>query len=180
MNPRRFAKLAAILVLGACLPTHAAPPKEAFAVFTQKDPGFTETITLYTDGRYEQVETQDAKPLYRAGSLHSPVAATAGFFEPGRGGTWLILDKQGGVPISYKPGDSFPATAVIELKGAMPFGLSWENQLPYNLHGDRYLQATLFQDTRAQSIKPAAAPPAQLARRGVIVFGSPLPDLVRP
>ena len=36
--------------LAARLPVQAAPPQPVVAVFTQSDPQFAETITLYADG----------------------------------------------------------------------------------------------------------------------------------
>lgn len=151
MNIRRSVSLIALLGISACLPTLAGPPKDKFAVFTQKDPGFTETITLYTDGKYEQKETQSETAPYRLGSIHGPAFPTPALpylWGSSRDGAWHLLDKEGGVPVAYKPGDSFPATAVIELKSAMPFGFVWDNQSPFPMHGDRYLEAGLFQITK--------------------------------
>ena len=146
MNRRNFAQLIALLALGisTCLAAQAGPPKTPLAAFTQKDPGFTETITLFADGKYQQEEIQETKPLYHAGSLHAPAASTSGLSEPARGGAWYLLDKEGGVPISYKPGENFPAGAIIKLRNAMPFGLVWDNQSPFGMHGDRDLEAKLF------------------------------------
>ncbi len=146
-----FAALAALSFFAACLPAPADPPKDKLAVFTQKDPGFAETITLFADGRYEQTETESAKPLYRAGTRHAPAAPDTGIVLP-RKFTWRLLDK-GGAPLAWKPGNPFPAAAVVELKDAMPFGFVWENQSPFGMHGTRRLDAALF--TLA---KPAAAP----------------------
>ena len=176
MKTRRSPSLIVLPILGisACLPALAGPPKDKFAVFTQKDPGFTETITLFTDGRYKQEETQSEDAPYRLGSLHGPafpLPALPFLWGGSRDGGWLILDKEGGVPILYKPGEKFPATAVIELKSAMPFGFVWDNQSPFGMHGDRYLEAGLGQMT---------APPAQPLRSGVLTPGSPLPPLVKP
>lgn len=140
-----------ILGIGACLPAAAGPPKDKLAVFTQTDPGFTETITLYTDGRYKQEETQSETASYRLGSIHGPAVpmpAFPGLWGSSRDGAWHLLNKEGGVPVAYKPGDSFPRTAVIELKSAMPFGFVWDNQSPFPMHGDRYLEADLFQLTK--------------------------------
>lgn len=180
MNTRRFTPLVTLLILGASVPSQAGAPKDPFVVFTQKDPVFTETITLYTDGRYKQEETQSQAKSYRLGSLHKvtlPDPDLPHLWDMvGRGGGWLLLDKEGGVPIIYKPGENFPANAVVELKNAMPFGLSWENQQPDRLHGTRYLEASLFQSIKLQTIKPAG----MLAHNGAIVPGSPLPNLVRP
>ena len=145
MNTRHFTRLIALslLAVGACVPALAGPPKDKFAVFTQKDPGFTETITLYTDGRYKQEETQSRDTPYSRNSHH-----IFGLPDPwskfSTGGAWHLLDKEGGVSILYKPGGSLPATAVIELKSAMPFGFVWANQSPRGMHGDRYLEAKLF------------------------------------
>ena len=176
MKTRRSLRLIALMVLGisACFPSLAGPPKDKFAVFTQKDPGFTETVTLYTDGRYKQEETQSEDVPYRLGSLHGPAFPMPAlpFLSGGsRGGVWHLLDKEGGIPIPYKPGEEFPATAVIELKSAMPFGLVWDNQSPFGMHGDRYLEAGLFQMT---------APPAQPLRSGILTPGSPPPPLIKP
>ena len=176
MNTRHCTCLIALslLAVGACLSAQAGPPKNKFAVFTQKDPGFAETITLYTDGRYKQEETQSEEKPYRLGSLHKltlPLPALPYLWGGSRGGAWLLLDKEGGVPLLYKPGESFPATAIIELKSAMPFGFVWDNQSPFGMHGDRYLEASLFQVT---------APPVQPARSGILTPGSPLPPLIKP
>lgn len=174
MHIRRAAALAAFLVLGAGVSAQAGPPKDKFAVFTQKDPGFTETITLYADGRYEQKETQSNTLVYHLGSLHSPafpVPASPGVWGGIRGGEWHLLDREGGISILYKPGGTFPASAVIELKGAMPFGFVWDNQSPFPMRGDRYLEAGLFQ---------VAAPIVQPTRSGILTPGSPLPPLIKP
>lgn len=176
MHTHHFISLIVLPILGinASLPASADPPKDKLAVFTQKDPGFIETVTLYTDGRYQQEETQSEDAPYRLGSLHGPafsMPALPFLWGGSRGGGWLILDKEGGAPILYKPGEKFPETAVIELKSAMPFGFVWDNQLPFPMHGDRYLEAGLFQMT---------VPPAQPIRSGILTPGSPLPPLIKP
>ena len=173
MNIRHSLRLIALTVLGlsACLPAPAGPPKDKFAVFTQKDPVFTETITLYTDGRYKQEETQSQAKPYQTGSIHGLTLPYLG--GASRGGAWLLLDKEGGVPLSYKPGESFPTIAVIELKSAMPFGFVWDNQSPFGMHGDRYLEAGLFQVT-------APPPSVQPIRSGILTPGSSLPPLIKP
>ncbi len=147
-----FLKLAAgtlvFLSLGAALSAQAGTPKTIVAVFSEDDPQFAETITLYADGKYQQAETEKKTNLYRPNSVHGyGLPAPAGpdiFHDLKRKGTWRVLDK-GGQPIAFKTLASLPKDAVIEVKGAMPFGITWERQLPYFSHGDRTLSASSFQ-----------------------------------
>ena len=179
-----FRKCIPVAVLAFCGLTTAAQadaPKAVIAIFSQKDPAFSETVTLYADGSYQQAELQlQAKP-YRTASLPAPAPSGPFVFPDGsvlagnwrnykRGGAWHLLDK-GGLPIAFKPGTAVPMSAVVELKSAMPFGFTWDNQLPYNLHGDRVLPANEFQFAAS----PAAPPPSPK----VLVFGGTLPPLVK-
>ena len=141
-------------VLGAAPSASAGRPKVVVAIFTQSDFDFSETITLYGDGKYRQEEKQKEEPK-DAGSRHgfslrdlflpdlSP-ALPASLREPKREGTWRTLDKVGGTPVLLKAGSALPPGAVVEMKGAMPFGLTWDNRLPYTLFGDRAVAAGAF------------------------------------
>jgi len=148
-----FRKLAAVALalfsFGTVIAAQAGPAKTIVAVFSEEDTQFAETITLYSDGRYQQAETEKKKSLYRPNSIH-------GLGLPGvpnllndlkRNGTWRVLDKEGGQPIVFKTLASLPKDAVIEVKGAMPFGITWEHQSPYFSHGNRTLPASSFQAT---------------------------------
>ena len=179
---RKCIPLAILAFYGLSIAAQADAPKAVVAVFSQKDPAFSETITLYADGSYQQSELQlQAKP-YRIAPVHPPIASGPVVFPDGsilagdwrnykRGGAWRLLDKEGGLPIAFKPGTSVPVSAVVELKSAMPFGFTWDNQLPYNLHGDRVLPANEFQF----AVLPAAPSPSPK----VLVFGGALPPLVK-
>ncbi len=148
-----FRKLAAVALalfsFGTAVSAQAGPVKTIVGVFSEEDPQFAETITLYSDGKYQQAETVKKTSLYRPNSIH-------GLGLPGvpnllndlkRNGTWRVLDKEGGQPIVFKTLASLPKDAVIEVKGAMPFGITWEHQSPYFSHGDRTLPASSFQVT---------------------------------
>ena len=141
---------------GIAISAHADQPKTIIAIFSQKDSVFSETIILYANGKYQQSETQKRTELYRPYSVHGPCfpnpAPPYSLQNPKREGTWRILDKAGGLPVAIKMGDGFPENMVVELKGAMPFGMTWDNVLPYTSHGDRVLPTASFQ----------AAPPAPL------------------
>ena len=168
----------AVLSFAALSMTSLAAPKETakkIAVFSQKEAAFSETITLYADGKYKQTEKQTADKPYHVSSSRIPTAPTGSFPDPfsdfSRGGAWHLLDKEGGSEIIYKPGAKLPDTAVIALRGAMPFGFVWENHSPLFLHGDRSLPAKLFEFTPT---------PAQAADSSIIALSSPLPPLVKP
>lgn len=155
-----FLKLAAgtlaVLSLGAVLSAQADPPKTIVAVFSEEDAQFAETITLYADGMYQQAETEKKATLYRPYPVLGPLPASPVLLpltpdllkrqrDPKRTGTWRVLDKEGRQPLAFKTLASLPKDAVIEVKGAMPFGLTWERQRPYLLRSDRTLPASDFQ-----------------------------------
>ncbi len=154
---RHCAPLIAFSLFGAvCLPAQAAPPKPIAGVFSQSDPQFSETITLYADGSYQQAETEKRMDLYQKYSVYSGcgplqnISSPEPFLlklqlDPKRNGTWRVLDKEGGQPIVFKTFVDLPEDAVIEVKGAMPFGITWERQFPYQSHGTRILSASEFQ-----------------------------------
>ncbi len=160
---RHFAPLMALPLYGTvCLPSQAAPPKTIAAVFSEDDAQFAETITLYADGKYQQAETEKKMDLYEKYSVYSVsgpiqnISSPEPFLlksqlDPKRNGTWRVLDKEGGQPIVFKTLTDLPEDAVIEVKGAMPFGITWERQSPVQSHGTRILPASEFQ----------AAPPAK-------------------
>ncbi len=160
MNSRRhisgIAATAALLCLGAAIPAHAGPPKTTVAVFSEEDAQFAETITLYSDGKYQQAETEKKETLYRPYPVLGPLPASPVLLpltpdllkrqrDPKRTGTWRVLDKEGRQPLAFKTLANLPKDAVIEVKEAMPFGLTWERQRPYLLHSDRTLPAGNFQ-----------------------------------
>ena len=157
------ASLLTVSGLSATASAYAGRPKTVVAVYTQADSGFSETVTLYADGKYQQEEKEkDARPA-RGPSLHdllfpAPVIPVS-LREPKRVGAWRVLDRPGGalLPLNLplKAGAGLPAGAVVELKGAMPFGLTWDNRLPYALSGDRTVPAASFR----------ATPPAALGAR---------------
>lgn len=146
-----FLKLAAgalaVSSFGAALAAQASPPKITVALFSEEDTQFAETITLYSDGKYQQAETEKETRLYGQNSMHDlGFPAILNLFDNlKRNGTWHVLDKEGGQPITFKTLASLPKDAVIEVKGAMPFGITWERQYPYQSHGDRTLPASSFQ-----------------------------------
>jgi hypothetical protein len=59
------AAAAALLGLNTVFSAHAGPPKPIVAVFSEDDPQFSETITLYSDGKYQQAETEKKRHLVR-------------------------------------------------------------------------------------------------------------------
>jgi len=141
-------------VLGAAPSASAGRPKVVVAVYTQSDADFSETITLYGDGKYRQEEKPKDEPK-DAGLRHGlslrdfllpgpPPVLPAALREPKREGAWRALDKPGGALVLLKAGSALPPGAVIEMKGAMPFGLTWDNRLPYALFGDRTVAAGAF------------------------------------
>ena len=155
------AAAATLLGLSAVLSAQADPPKTVVAVFSQEDPQFAETITLYADGQYQQAETEKKASLCRSFSVPSPYSVPSPLpaspvllplpsdllkreRDPKRTGTWRVLDK-GGQTVAFKTLASLPKDAVIEVKDALPFGLTWERQRPYFLHSDRTLPAGAFQ-----------------------------------
>lgn len=162
MSRKQILSIAAALsCLGMVLSAQAGPPRSIAAVFSEDDPQFSETITLYADGKYQQAETEKKADLYQKYSVYSGVdplpnlsspALVFSKFErdPKRTGAWRVLDKEDGQPIAFKTLADLPKNAVIEVKGAMPFGITWERQRPYFLRSDRTLPASAFQ----------AAPPA--------------------
>ncbi len=160
-STKRFTRLAAGLLalsgLAAAPGVRAGRPPAVVAVFSQADFSFSETVTLYADGKYRQSETQrEVKPPRRSllqNLLHSDVVLPASLREPKRSGTWRVLDK-GGAPVPLKAGAVLPPDAVVELKGAMPFGMTWDNRLPYGLSGDRTVPTGSFQ--AAPAIKARA------------------------
>ncbi len=143
-----LAAAAALLGLGTASFVHADPPKTIVAVFSENDPQFAETITLYAGGKYQQAETEKKTSLYNPDSVHGyglpPLAMPNLINSLKRTGTWRVLDK-GGQPVAFKTLASLPKDAVIEVEGAMPFGITWERQQPFLLHGDRALPASDFQ-----------------------------------
>lgn len=162
----------ACLFVGLSSAVTADTAKSRFAVFTQKDPTFSETVILYSDGKYQQSETQLSTYLRHCYSTADPTPHSAfpGFgVKIKREGTWRVLDKEGGLPITLKPGASIPNGAVITLKNAMPFGFVWDNQLPYQLHTDRMLPASAFQ---LEDL------PTEASGRKTLVLGTPLTPLV--
>ena len=147
-----FLKLAASLIgvfcFSAALTAQASPPKIVVAVFSEEDTQFAETITLYSDGKYQQAETEKEASLYGRKSIPGlglPAIPNILFNDLKRNGTWRVLDKEGGQLIAFKTLANLPKDAVIEVKGAMPFGITWERQYPYQSHGDRTLPAASFQ-----------------------------------
>lgn len=137
---------------------YADKPRSAVALFTQKDYAFSETITLYSDGKYQQAEThREGTPWevkHPSGSIFHRIffpepSLPVHLTEPKRGGTWRVLDKEGGTPIALKAGSGLPLNAVVELKGAMPFGVTWENRSPYSSRDDRTLPTASFQVPQA-------------------------------
>ena len=149
---KHFTSIAAVVFaafgLNAALSANTKQLKNITAVFFQKDPAFSETVTLYADGKYQQSETQLA--AYPPGTLsqhtiYPTPALSVWCRNPKREGTWRILDKEGGLPVAIKKGEGLPSNMVVELKGAMPFGMTWDNVLPYTSHGDRVLPTASFQ-----------------------------------
>ncbi len=63
MNTKSFphivAGVIAALGLGAAVGAYANHPKTVVGVYSQSDASFSETITLYSDGKYQQAETQE-------------------------------------------------------------------------------------------------------------------------
>jgi len=147
----------ALALLGAAPSASAGRPKVVVGVYTQSDAWFSETVTLYGDGKYRQEEKPKGekggvRPA-RGFSLHDifcpDLALPASFREPKREGAWRVLDGPGGAPVLLKPaafraGAGLPPGAVVELRRAMPFGLTWDNQSPYGLSGDRAVAAGAF------------------------------------
>ena len=156
---------AALLGLGGASSVHADPPKTIIAVFSEDDPQFAETFTLYADGKYQQAETENKTSLYNPDSVHGcglpPLAMPDLLHNLKRTGTWRVLDKEGGQPVAIKTLASLPKDAVIEVKGAMPFGITWERQQPFFLHGDRTLPASDFQPPPPVSSFQVPPPPAK-------------------
>ena len=135
-----FAGSFAGFILGVALPTQAHQNKTPVAVYHQVETNFSETITLYSNGKYQQSETQH----YAVPSVSSPFPRPH-HSELQRGGAWRLLDKEGGSPVVLSAEVRLPKEGVIELKGTMPFGVTWERQQPRFLHSDRTLPATAFQ-----------------------------------
>lgn len=138
-----------VFSLSAAVCAYAGHPKSVVTVYSQRDAGFSETITLYADGKYQQSETREqvsAPPHVSVHDLFFTGPALPAFLrEPKRAGAWRVLSKAGGSPISLRAETGLPPMGVVELKGAMPFGMTWDNQLPYSLHGDRTLPTGSFQ-----------------------------------
>lgn len=65
----------AVFSFGAALSAQASPPKTIIAVFSEEDAQFAETITLYSDGKYQQAETEKKATLYRPYSVLGPLSA---------------------------------------------------------------------------------------------------------
>ncbi len=149
MTRIQVVSFAALLLSGsACLPAQAAPPRSIVAVFSEEDAQFAETITLYADGSYQQVETEKKTSLYGRHSVSIPLpgeTAPSIFGTLKRSGAWRVLDKEGGQPLVFKTLTALPKDTVIEVKGAMPFGVTWERQPPFQFHGTRTLPASQFQ-----------------------------------
>ncbi len=123
------------LSLGTVIAAQAGPPKTIVAVFSEEDAQFAETITLYSDGKYQQAETDKNTKLYHTYSNQHPFPQDVPpvFREElpplllggsKRTGTWRVLDKEAGQPIAFKTLASLPKDAVIEVKGAMQFGVT--------------------------------------------------------
>jgi hypothetical protein len=147
---RNFIPLLALSLFGAvCLPAQAAAPKVIVAVFSQSDAQFSETITLYADGSYQQAETEKKTHLYGPHSSQIPLPSDPdplGVFGNGkRSGAWRVLDKENGQPLVFKTLAALPKDAVVTLTGVMPFGITWERQPPFQSHGTRTLPAGDFQ-----------------------------------
>lgn len=156
---RHFAPLMALSLYGTvCLPSQAAQPKTIAAVFSEEDVQFSETVTLYTDGSYQQTEAEKKTSLFGPHSIHIPLPGQPPpdvFGNGKRSGTWRVLDKEGGQPIAFKTLTSLPKDAVIEAKGAMPFGITWERQSPEQSHGTRTLPAGEFQPAPPAKKQPS-------------------------
>ena len=155
--PKSFRKNTVTLAAGALAifsagtaSAQAAPPRTIVAVLSQEDAGFSETITLYSDGKYQQAETQKKTDFYRGYSLHGTVFGSPVFpvalLQPKKEGAWQVLDRDGGQPIAFKTRAALSKEAVVTLKGAMPFGMVWDNQFPYQFSGTRTLPVSSFQD----------------------------------
>lgn len=153
MNTKAFTNIiTGVLVIAsvnAATGAHASHPRNVVAVYSQADTSFSETITLYSDGKYQQSETQREANTAPRPSLHTLLfpepTLPVSLREPKRNGTWRVLDKANGSLISLRAGGGLPPNAVVELQGAMPFGLTWDNRLPFSLRGDRTLPSSSFQ-----------------------------------
>lgn len=106
--------LGGALLLGGCrTPATANAAPDAVALYSYTDGAYAETVSLRPNGQYVQTENP-AGPHLRGTARNT--------------GAWRLLSKPGGAPIPLPAAAALlPSNAVVELKGAFPYGVLYEN-----------------------------------------------------
>lgn len=130
--------LGGALLLTGCRDMSA---KNAVAVYAAGP--YSERIALRPDGRYVQTETQRGVPRLPGTQAIPPKPPPMTFQQTG---AWRLLDGPHGKPLPLPTSPAaLPSGAVVELKAALPFGLTWENRPPSGLQADRVIPAAEFE-----------------------------------
>jgi hypothetical protein len=118
-------------------------PKNAVAFYAYSAGPYSETVTLWPSGKYLQTLTQKAYKPYLPDGQVNIIPGMAKQSTVKRTGTWHLLDKLGGTLLALPASASaLPKNAVVEIKRALPFGLTYENQSVFQV--DRTIPISEF------------------------------------